>query len=55
MSRNETEEAVFVVFFGYINGIQLAKFGLLIDKTSSIYTKVRLRALGSVFFICLLV
>jgi hypothetical protein len=41
--------------YRYINGIQLAKFGLLIDKTSSIYTKVRLRALGSVFFICLLV
>jgi hypothetical protein len=44
--RNETAEAVSVVSFsqvllGYINGIQLAKFGLLIDRTSPIYMKVR--------------
>jgi hypothetical protein len=41
MSRNEAEVAVSVVSFitgslGYINGIQLTKFGLLIDRTSSI-------------------
>jgi hypothetical protein len=35
---------------GYINGIQLAKFGLLIDRTPSIYLKVRLKDLASVFF-----
>jgi hypothetical protein len=39
MSSNEAEEAVFVVSFissslGYINRIHLAKFGLLIDRTS---------------------
>jgi hypothetical protein len=38
MSSNEAEEAVFVFIFtsslGYNNGIQLAKFGLLIDRTS---------------------
>jgi len=41
MTRNETEEAISVVFiylkfYGgmYINGIQLPKFGLLIDRTS---------------------
>jgi hypothetical protein len=31
-----------------INGIQLAKIELLIDRTSSIYLKVRLKALTSV-------
>jgi len=41
MSRNETEEAVSLV---YINGIQLVKFGLLIDRTSSIYLEMRLKA-----------
>jgi hypothetical protein len=30
--------------FFSINGIQLAKFGLLIGKTSSIYLGVRLKA-----------
>jgi hypothetical protein len=44
MSRIEAEKAISVVSFisnslGYINGIQLAKFGLLIDRTSSIYLK----------------
>jgi hypothetical protein len=39
MSSNEAEETIFFVFFttsslGYNNGIQLAKFGLLIDRTS---------------------
>jgi hypothetical protein len=38
MSSNEVEEAVFAFFItsslGYNNGIQLAKFGLLIDRTS---------------------
>ena len=40
------------VLLGYINGIQLAKFGLLIERTSPIYMKVRLKALSSV--ICLI-
>ena len=34
----------------YIDGIQLTKFGLLIDRTPSIYLKVRLKDLASVFF-----
>ena len=38
---NEAEETVAVVYIitsslVYINGIQLAKFGLLLDRTSSI-------------------
>jgi hypothetical protein len=42
MSRNDTQETVSVVSFtssclGYINGIKLSKFGLLINRTSSIY------------------
>ena len=43
MSRNEADETVSAVsfiknkLFGDINGIQLAKFGLLFDWTSSIY------------------
>jgi hypothetical protein len=32
-------------FLCYINGIQLANFRLLIDRTSSIYLKVKLKAL----------
>ena len=32
---------VFQDIWGYINGIQIAKFGLLIERTSSIYLKVR--------------
>ena len=32
---------------GYINGIQFAKFGLLLDITSSIYTKVGLKGLDA--------
>ena len=36
---------------GNINGIQIVKFGLLIDRTSSIYLKVRLKALTSVIFL----
>jgi hypothetical protein len=48
MSSKEAEKAVLLfilsqVFLGYINGTQLAKFGLLIDRTSSIYLKVRLK------------
>ena len=34
----------------YIHGIPLAKSGLLIDRTSSLYLKVRLNALASVLF-----
>ena len=37
-------------FWGYINGIQLAQFGLLIDRTSTINLKLRLKAIASVFF-----
>jgi hypothetical protein len=32
---------------GYINGRNSANLGLLIDKTSSIYLYVKLKALGS--------
>lgn len=54
MSGNEAKDNVFVVFFiasylGHINGIQLAKYGSLTDRTSKIYMKVRLKALVSVF------
>ena len=34
--------------FGYVPGIQLAKLGLPIDRTSSIYLYMRLKALVSV-------
>jgi hypothetical protein len=34
---------------GYINGIQLAKVGLLIESTSSIFLEVILIVLSSVF------
>ena len=34
--------------FGYVPGIQLAKLGLTIDRTSSIYLYMRLKALVSV-------
>jgi hypothetical protein len=34
----------FSSYLGYINGIQLAKLGLLIDRTSSIYLNVRLKS-----------
>ena len=52
MSRNETEKLFFVVSFissslEYINGIEFAQFGLLIDRRSSIYLDVRLQALDS--------
>ena len=33
----------------YLNGIHIAKFGLLIDRTSSIYLIMGLKALASVF------
>ena len=55
VSRNEAVEAVSVVSFplsrplGYINEIQTAKFALLINRTSLIYLKVRLKAL--VYFV----
>ena len=39
-----------VKFLCYINGIQLANFRLLIDRTSLIYLKVRLKVLASVIF-----
>jgi hypothetical protein len=36
---------------GYFNGTQLAKFGTLIDRASSIYLNVKLKALDSVIFL----
>jgi hypothetical protein len=52
-SKNESDEAVSVVslissFGGYINGRNSANLGLLIDKTSSIYLYVKLKALAVV-------
>ena len=38
---------------GYINGIQLPKIKLLNDRTSSIYLKVRLKALTSAILLIL--
>jgi hypothetical protein len=40
----KNEEKLFLKFFGYIIGIQLAKLKLEIDRTSSIYLEVRLKA-----------
>ena len=60
VSRNEAVEAVSVVSFplsrplGYINEIQTAKFALLINRTSLIYLKVRLKALTSVIILYLI-
>ena len=57
MSRNVwAEEAIFSVSFistsfGNINGIQLAKFGLLIDRTLPIFLKVRLKVLATVIML----
>ena len=53
-SKNEAEEAVSVVSLisssgGYINGIQSEKFGLLMERTSSIKLKVKLNNLHGVF------
>ena len=50
------ERVVSVVCFisralGYIDGIQLAKCRLLIDRASLMYLKVRLKASASVFFV----
>ena len=54
MSRNEAVEAVSVVSvisscLVCINGLQLAKLELLIDRTSSIYMKVRQKLLYFLF------
>ena len=38
---------------GYINGIQLPKIELLIERTSLIYLKVRLKALTSAILLIL--
>jgi len=47
--KKEPDDVVSVFFnsssLRYNNGIQLAKFGLLIDRTSSINLKVRLKCL----------
>jgi hypothetical protein len=37
----------------YINGIPLVQFGLLIDRTPSIYLILTLKALNSVMFLSL--
>jgi hypothetical protein len=52
MYTNDADEAVSVVsltssFGGYINGRNSANLELLIDKTSSIYLYVKLKALAS--------
>jgi hypothetical protein len=48
LRQNEREQAVGMLLAGmaqdFINGIQLAKFVLLIGRTSSIYLGVRLKA-----------
>jgi hypothetical protein len=51
-SKNDADEAVSVVsltsnYGGYINGRNSANLELLIDKTSSIYLYVKLKALAS--------
>jgi hypothetical protein len=52
MSNNDADEAVSVVslissYGGYINGRNSANLGSLIDKMSSIYLYVKLKALAS--------
>jgi hypothetical protein len=52
--KNDADEAVSVVSLtsssgGYINGRNSANLELLIDKTSSIYLYVKLKALASCF------
>jgi hypothetical protein len=52
MSKNDADEAVSVVSLtsssgGHINGRNSANLELLIDKTSSIYLYVKLKALVS--------
>jgi hypothetical protein len=56
MSRNEagTVGSLISNSLGYNNGIQLEKFGFLIDRTSSKYLKVRLMTLTSVNLLFLL-
>ena len=53
ISPNEEQKSGYVVsiiasYFGYINGIQLAEFELLIDRTSWICLNVKLNALAIV-------
>ena len=55
-SKNDADEAVSVVSLtsssgGYINGRNSANLKLLIDKTSSIYLYVKLKALASWIFL----
>jgi hypothetical protein len=55
-SKNDADEAVSVVSLtsssgGYINGRNSANLELLIDKTSSIYLYVKLKALASWIFL----
>ena len=57
-SKNDADEAVSVVSLisnsgGYINGRNSANLELLIDKTSSIYLYVKLKALASWIFLSL--
>ena len=56
MSRNAAQEAVFVdsSALRYINGIQSTKCVLLIDTSSSIYMKGRVKALTSKFCLSLI-
>ena len=57
-SKNEADEAVSVVSLisssgGYINGTQSGKFGLFMERTSSIYLKVKLNNLASLILLFL--
>ena len=56
MGKNEAEEAVSVVSFissslGVFNWMQLTEFGLLNDRTSSVYLEARLKSLASAMFL----
>jgi hypothetical protein len=56
MSKNDADEAVYVVSLisssgGYINGRNSANLELLIDKASSIYLYVKLKALAFLHFL----
>ena len=50
MSRNEANEVVSFIAssLDYINGYQLTKVGLLIDRVSPVYRKEKLKSLASV-------
>jgi len=57
ITRNWEDEVEFIFAsivsysMGYINGIQLAKFGFLIYRTLSIYLNMRLKVIASVILL----